>query len=210
LGKGYQLLVPAGQATARICVDPSDAGFVPCPTTSGHQYAPPATAPAQPVTDSADWTLHWVFLAAAVLAGLTIVAAVSDVLGRRRWRRPPLEAALASSDPDELPRAAGLLGDRFAQQRHPTAAEHACRAAIDGDHEYWTPIVQVALADLLRDRGEHPEAQTLLEVVIASGHPQAVQAARSRLDELATGRASIGCPPEAYETLSDPASAHRP
>ncbi len=200
----------AGQASARICLDPSTGTSAPCPTRSGHEYAPPDTAPTQSVTDNTGWTLQWMALAAAVLAGLAIVAVLADLLGRRRWRQPPLEAALASSDPDELPRAAGLIGDRFAQHRHTHAAEHAYRAAIDADHEYWTPIAQIALANLLSNRGEHIEAQALLEAVAASDHPRALQAARSSLDELSTGRTSLGYPPEAYETLDDPASAHQP
>jgi hypothetical protein len=86
-----------------------------------------------------------VLLAAAVFAALAIVAAVADLLTRRRWRQSPLETALASSDPGELPRAAGLLGDLFAQQDRGGAAEYAYRAAIDVGDEYWSPIAQVAL-----------------------------------------------------------------
>ena len=172
----------------------------------------PTPVPAQSVTDNSDRTLQWVLFAAAVFGGLAILAVVADVLGRRRWSHPPLETALASTGPDELPRAAGLLGDLFAQQDRPGAAEHAYRAAIDLDDAYWSPIAQVALADLLSDRGEHHQAKTLLETVIASGHPRSVPAAQARLGQLTTGdatHAAIDRSLIAYETLSDPASARR-
>jgi hypothetical protein len=179
---------------------------------SGYEVLIPA--PVQTVTDNSDRTLQWVLFAAAVLAGLAVVAVAADVLGRRRWRRPPLRAALESSLPDELPRAAGLLGDLFVQQHRATAAEHAYRAAIDGGDAYLSPIAQVALARLLDDRGERTEAQALLEAAVASGHPHAVRAAQASLSRPSIGEAihaaNDRCPsPEAYEILSDPVSVRR-
>jgi len=171
-----------------------------------------ALAPTQSITDNSDRTLQWLLFAAAAFAGLATLGVVGDLLARRRWRQPPLESALAATGPDELPRAAGLLGDRFARQDCDRAAEHAYRAAIDLDDAYWSPIAQVALADLLSYRGEHQQAQTLLEAAIASGHPRTVPAAQARLDQLSTGgptHAAIERSPNAYETLSDPASARR-
>jgi hypothetical protein len=191
------VLFTAGRATA---VYPhSGTGSAP-----GSVYQPPIPAPVQPVADSSDRTFQWVLFAAAVLGALAIVAVVADVLVRRRWRRPPLETALESSDPDELPRAAGLLGDRLVQQRHTDAAEHAYRAAIDVDDAYWSPIAQVALAGLLSDRGEHAEAQALLEAAIASGQPRAVEVALASLDRIRTRKShteAAGSLPRAYETL---------
>jgi hypothetical protein len=171
-----------------------------------------ALAPTQSITDNSDRTLQWVLFAAAAFSGLAALAVVGDLLARRRWRQPPLESALAATGPDELPRAAGLLGDLFARQDCDKAAEHAYQAAIDLDDAYWSPIAQVALADLLSYRGEHQQAQTLLEAAIASGHPRTVPAAQARLDQLSTGgptHAAIERSPNAYETLSDPASARR-
>lgn len=130
------VLGTAGEAVAQICVDPSTGYVVSCPTRSGYTIRSQDTEPPQSVSDNSDWTLRWMLFAAAVLAGLAIVGVVADVLVRRRWRQPPLEAALASSDPDEVPRAAGLLGDLFVQQSRTGAAEHAYRAAIDVDHPY--------------------------------------------------------------------------
>lgn len=196
------VLVTAGQATARICIDPSDGSTVPCPTTSS-RYDGPTAPPARPVIDNSDWTLQWVLLAAAVLSALTIVAVVADVLSRRRWRQPPLETALASTD---LPRAAGLLGDLFVQQSQAGAAAHAFRAAIDAGDQYWSPIAQVALAQLLSDRGHRAEAQDLLEAAINSGHPRAVPAAQTSLDQLSTGNSHTAAAhrlPKIYETLDD-------
>jgi hypothetical protein len=195
------VLVAAGQSAAMIPPpDPggssSDGGRIP--------------TPAQPVTDNSDWTLQWVLFAGAVVGALAIVAVVSGALGRRRWPRPPLEAALGG--PDELPRAAGLLGDLFVQHNRAGAAEHAYRAAIDVGDEYWSPIAQVALAQLMRDRGHREEAQALLETAIASGNPRTASVAQTALSELSTGRAThpaIGRPLEDYETLSGPAAAHR-
>ena len=167
---------------------------------SGYEVLIPP--PAEPnVTGNSDRTLQWVLLAAAVLAALAIVAIVTEVVGRRRWRQPPLETALESSEPDELPRAAGLLGNLFAQQSHTVAAEHAYRAAIGVGDEYWSPIAQVALADLLSDRGERTEAQTLLVAAIASGHPKAVPAAQTSLHQLWSGPDTASRPANAYETL---------
>lgn len=157
-----------------------------------------------------DGSLEYAQIALGGLAGATIAAAAARTLVRRR-RQPRLEAALASNDPDELPRAAGLLGDRFAQQDRASAAEHAYRAAIDVGDPYWSPIAQVALADLLSDRGELAEAQALLEAAIVSGHPRAVPAAQTSLVELRTGTGSqddVG-PMLSYETLGDAASARR-
>jgi tetratricopeptide (TPR) repeat protein len=178
----------------------------------GSGYEAPIPAPAQSVTDNSDRTLQWVLFAAAVVAGLAVVAIVADVFGRRRWRRPPLKAALESSLPDELPRAAGLLGDLFVQQHRIAAAEHAYRAAIDGGDAYLSPIAQVALAQLLSDRGERTEAQALLEAAIASGHARAVPAAQAGLSQLSIGEAihaANGRALDAYEILSDPVSARR-
>jgi predicted negative regulator of RcsB-dependent stress response len=127
-------------------------------------------------------------------------------------RQPPLDSALISTDPDELPRAAGLLGDLFVQQNRVDAAEHAYRAAIDVGDEYWSPIAQVALAQLLSDRGGREEARTLLEAVVASGHPRTASVAQAALSDLSTRQASLdafGPSLGAYETLSDPASARR-
>lgn len=177
----------AGRPSAWICLDPSDGSSVPCPARSGHDYAPPGTAPTQSVTDNSDWTMEWMVLTAAILTGLAIVGVVADLLGRRRWHRPPLEAALASSDPDELPRAAGLLGDRFAEQSRADAAEHAYRAAIDADHECWSPRAQIALAQLLTDRGDLDQAQRLLEDAIAAGDARTVPLAQTSLHKLVTG-----------------------
>jgi hypothetical protein len=201
------VLVTAGRATARICVIPSESHLVPCPTRPGVGYDGSTIAPIQQVTDNSDRTLQWVLFAAVVFGALAIVAVVADLLVRRRWRRPPLAAVLASTVPDELPRAAGLLGDHFAQQDHPVAAAHAYRAAIDAGDEYWSPIAQVTLADFLIDRGERAEAQALLEAALASGHSRAVPAARTSLDQLRTGDSSVL--PKAYETLQDATSASR-
>ena len=193
-----------GRATAATCVVPSDAKVVPCPTRLGAGWDASTTAPVQQVTDNSDRTLQWVLFAAAVLGALAILAVASDVLARRRWRQPPLEAALASG-PEELPRVAGLLGERFAQQDRTDAAEHAYRAAIDAGDEHWSPVAQVALADLLSNRGERSEAKSLLESAITSGHPRAVPAAQAGLDQLRTGNS----PTTEYETLEATGSASR-
>ena len=203
--------VAARPADARTCVDPQRGVLRSCPR-SDDGYDPPTATTVQHVTDNSDRALQWVLLAAAVFGALAIVAVGADLLARRRWRQPLLDAALESSDPNELPRAAGLLGDRLAQQRHDGAAEHAYRAAIDVGDEYWSPIAQVALADLLRERGEHSEAQALLEAAIDSGHPRVVPAAQVGLDQLRTGRYptdAAGIVPKAYETLGDARPAHR-
>ena len=200
---GFELAT-VGRATARTCVDPQTGSLRFCPRSDGG-YDGSIPPPVQQVTDNSNRSLQWVLFAAAVFGALAIVAVVADLLTRHRWRQPPLEAALQSSDPDELPRAAGLLGDLLAQQRHDGAAEHAYRAAIDVGDEYWSPLAQVALADLLRERGKRSEAQALLEAVIDSGHPRAVPAAQVSLDQLRTGRYladSVGTVPNAYETLA--------
>ena len=189
----------AGQATARTCVDPQTGSLRLCPR-SGNGYDKSIPTPVQQVTDNSDRTLQWVLIAATVLGALAIVAVAADLVARRRWRRPPLDAALETSDPDELPRAAGLLGDRFAQQDHPGPAEHVYRAAIDVGDEYWSPIAQVALANLLSERGERAEAQTLLESAIASGHSRAVPAAQTSLDHLRTCNSHT----KAASTLTQP------
>jgi tetratricopeptide (TPR) repeat protein len=168
---------------------------------SGYEIPPPVEPN---VTDNSDWTLQWVLLAAAVLGALAVVAIVTEALSRRRWRQPPLETALESSEPDELPRAAGLLGNLLAQQSHTVAAEHAYRAAIDIGDDYWSPIAQVALADLLSEQGQRTEAQTLLEAAIASGHPRAVAAAQTSLHQLWTDKTGPGPasrPADTYERL---------
>lgn len=137
---------------------------------------------------------------------------VAGRLAERRRRQPPLEAALASGDPDDIPRAAGLLGDLFVKQSQSGAAEHAYRAAIDADHPYWTPVAQVALAQLLSDRGDGDEARALLEDAIASGHPRTASLAQASLTELSTGdkgHAAVRPSLDAYETLSDSTSANR-
>jgi len=211
------VLITAGQATARTCVDPSDASVVPCPPTDWRRMIdeldPPLSMGSARDTGNSDWTLQWMLFAAAVLGALAVVAVVCDVLARRRWRQPPLEAVLSSGDPGELPRTAGLLGDLLVQRSHPSAAEHAYRAAIDVGDQHWSPIAQLALADLLRDQGERSEAQALLEAAIASGHPRAVPAAQASLDQLLTGKSHTttadGMPLKAYETLGDARPAHR-
>src|SRR5262245_8955608 len=77
-------IVAAGPAAARH--PPGHTGGAP-----GSGYEAPIPAPVQSVTDNSDRTLQWVLFAAAVAAGLAVVAVVADVLGRRRWRQPPLE-----------------------------------------------------------------------------------------------------------------------
>jgi hypothetical protein len=189
------VFVTPGRATAQHAY-PSSA--------PGSGYGPPIPAPVQPIAENSDRSFDWLLFAAAVLGALALVAVVADVLGRRRWRQPRLETALASTDARELPRAAGLLGDRLVRQRHTDAAEHAYRAAIVAGDAYWSPIAQVALADLLSDRGERAEAQALLEATIASGHPRAVEAARTSLDQLQSRKSQTtvaGALPQAYETL---------
>jgi len=195
------VLAKAGQATAATCVVPSDARRIPCPTGTGDRHAGFTSAPVQQVTDNSDRTLQWVVFAAAVLGALAILAVVTDILTRRRWRQLPLDTALAASDPGELPRAAGLLGDRFAEQDRTDAAEHAYRAAVDAGDERWSPIAQIALADLLSNRGDRGEAQSLLEAAVTSGHPRAVPVARAGLDQLRTGRPTGGSGPRDYEIL---------
>jgi len=188
----------AGRAAAISCVDPLTGSRRFCPRLddgydgSGTQV--------QQVTDNSDRTLQWLLFAAAAFSALAILALVTDLLARRRWRQPPLETALAN-DPDELPRAAGLLGDQFAQQDHSDAAEHAYRAAIDAGDDYWSPIAQVALAELLSDRGEHAEAQALLEAALGSGEPRAVHAARNCLNGLETGKRRDNTLSQTFETL---------
>jgi hypothetical protein len=145
-------------------------------------------SPREQSSSTIDGSLEYTQIALGGLAGVAIAAAVAGMLCERRRRQPLLEAALASSDSDELPRAAGLLGDLFAQQSRIRAAEHAYRAAIDVGDEYWSPIAQATLADLLSGQGQRAEAQVLLEAVIASGHPRAVPAAQASLAELLTSR----------------------
>ena len=134
---------------------------------------------------------------------------VARRLAGRRRRQLPLEATLASGDPDDIPRAAGLLGELFVQHGQAGAAEHAYRAAIDSDHPYWSPVAQVALAQLLGDRGRGEEAKPLLEDAIASGHPRTASVAQASLSKLSTGDkdSAVGPSLDAYETLSDPAVA---
>ena len=204
-------LITAGQATARICVDPQTRSPRLC-SRSGDGYDRSSATPVQQVTSNSDRTLQWVLFAAAVLSALAIVAVVADVLVRRRWRQPPLDLALAASDPNELPRAAGLLGDRFVRQGRADAAEHAYRAAVDAGDEYWSPIAQVALAEILSGRGQHMEAQALLEAAIASGQSRSASLAQAALSELSTGgpaHGGIRTKLRAYETISDPATARR-
>lgn len=201
-----------GPASARTCVNPQTGSLWSCPR-SDNGYGGSIPAPVEQVSDNSDRTLQWVVFAAAVFSALAIVAVVADLLTRRRWRQPPLETALASSEDDELPRAAGLLGDRFAQQDRTGAAEHAYRAAIDVGDDYWSPIAQVALADLLRDRGKRAEAQELLEAALGSGHPRAVPAAQSSLVQLRNGErrgnTAAGTASQTFETLRLPRQRSR-
>src|SRR5262245_15164679 len=127
------------------------------------------TAESDPSTQNG--TLGYAQFALGGLVGIAIAAVAARTLVGRR-RQPPLDAAIASSDADDVARAVGLLGDRFARQRHTEAAVHAYRAAIDADHPDWSPAAQVALAELLSDRGDLDQAQTLLQEAIASGHPR--------------------------------------
>jgi len=201
------MLASGGRATARTCVDQQTGSLQFCPKSSdGYDGSSTIPVPAEQVSDNSAQTLQWVLFAAAILSALAIEAVVADLLARRRWLQPPLEAALETSDADELPRAAGLLGDRFAEQDCNDAAEHAYRAAIDVDDEQWSPIAQVALADLLHDRGKDTEAQALLEAALGSGHPRAVPAAQNSLILLQTGQringnAAPGPLPRNFETL---------
>src|SRR5262245_2268804 len=137
---------------------------------------------------------------------------VAGRLAGRRRRQLPLEAALASGDPDDIPRAAGLLGELFVQRGQAGAAEHAYRAAIDSDHPYWSPVAQVALAQLLGEGGRGAEAKPLLEEAIASGHPRTASVAQASLSKLSTGdkgHAAVGPALDAYETRSDPTVARK-
>jgi hypothetical protein len=157
----------------------------------------------EPSPSTNDGSLNYAQLALGGLVGAVMVAAVAGTVGRPRRRQRSLQAALASDVLDELPRVAGLLGELFVQQSRADAAEHAYRAAIDVGNQCWSPIAQLALADLLRDQGERAEAQALLESAIASGHPRAASAAQASLRQLLTGdgnQAAIGPSPEAYET----------
>lgn len=122
------------------------------------------------------------------LGGMMIAAIVAGTLRGRRRRQPALEAALAAGGADEMSRAAGLLGDRLVQHSRTDAAAYVYRAAVDLDHEYWSPIAQVALANLLTAYGDRKEAQALMEAVVASGHPRAVPLAQAGLLQLMTGR----------------------
>ena len=157
------------------------------PDLDSMRVAPRTQSPAGS-SSTIDRPPEYVQIALGGLGGLTIAAAVGWTLRGRRRRQPVLEAALAAGGPDEMSRAAGLLGDRLVQHRRNDAAAHAYRAAVDVGHEYWSPIAQVALARLLCDQGDREEAQALLEAVIDSGHPRAVPVAQSGLVRLMTGR----------------------
>lgn len=171
-----------------------------------------AAAPSlEPNRSTEDDFFDYVQMALGGLAGLAIAAAAGPLVGRR-LRRPSLEAALGSGDAGDAPRAAGLLGDLFVRQSHARAAEHAYRAAIDVDHPYWSPVAQVALAQLLTDRGDREGAQTLLEAVIASGHPRTAPMAQASLDNLLASTcpgSAVAPSPMAYERLGDSTSAGR-
>jgi hypothetical protein len=159
-----------------------------------------------------DGTLEYTQIVLGGLLGVTIAATVAGMRYERRRRKPPLEAALATAAPDELPRAAGLLGDLFAKQSRARAAEHAYRAAIDVGDQYWLPIAQATLADLLSGQGRCAEAQVLLEAAITSGHPRAAPAAQASLTELLNSRnhtEASGTHIAAYETVATIAGRRR-
>ena len=62
------VLITAGQATARTCVDPSDASVVPCPPTDWRRMIdeldPPLSMGSARDTGNSDWTLQWMLFAA--------------------------------------------------------------------------------------------------------------------------------------------------
>ena len=78
------VLATASQATAQICVDPSNARPRPCPTTSDRVYHGSSTTPIRQVTDNSTSTLQWVLLAAAVLAAIAIAAVLMRLVQRHR------------------------------------------------------------------------------------------------------------------------------
>jgi len=161
----------------------------------------------EPRPAAEDGSLDYAQFALGGLAGVIIAAAAGRLTGQRR--RSPLEVALGSGDHDELSRVAGMLGDRFAQQDSVVAAAHAYRAAVEVGDQYWSPIAQVALAQLLSDHGKLDEAQALFEAAIASEHPRAAPMAQAMLGELLTGETLNDADRLLQaETLSDSRSAH--
>lgn len=98
------MLASGGRAMGRTCVDQQTGSLRFCPRSSdGYDGSSTIPVPAEQVSDNSNQTLQWVLLAAAVLSALAVVAVVADLLARRRWHQPPLEAALETSDADELP-----------------------------------------------------------------------------------------------------------
>lgn len=175
------------------------------------RLAPRSPTPAGPPT-TIDPSPDYPAIALGGLGGVAIAAAVAGTLRGRRRRPTVLEAALAAGEPDEMSRAAGLLGDRLVEHSRADAAAHAYRAAVDLGHEYWSPIAQVALARLLSDQGDRIQARKLMEAVVASGHPRAVPVAEAGLGELAFGNrggmADSAPDQSRWERLTD--SADRP
>lgn len=175
----WEALGPSGAGHMADLLYPSDSRLNAVPVVP---RSPSPAGNSSPIDQSPEYAQ----IALGGLAGMTIAAAVAGTLRGRRRRRPVQEAALAAGGPDEMSRAAGLIGDRLVLHRRTDAAAHAYRAAVDVGHEYWSPIAQVALARLLSDQGDHKQAQVLMQAVVTSGHPRAVPVAQAGLLQLMT------------------------
>ncbi len=196
---------PAGHMADLLYSSDSGLDAVRLPPRSPTPAGSPSTIEPSTIEPSPDYTE----IALGGVGGVAIAAAAAGTLRGRRRRQPVLEAALAAGGPDEMSRAAGLLGDRLVEHSRADAAVHAYRAAVDLGHEYWSPIAQVALARLLSEQGDRTQARELMEAVVASGHPRAVPVAEAGLGELASrSRDGTGGPApdwSRWERLTDSA-----
>ncbi|MFE9771734.1 tetratricopeptide repeat protein [Streptomyces sp. NPDC005931] len=118
--------------------------------------------------------------------------------------RELLTEVIRSGHPEQVPRAADLLGELLALAGLPTEAEEAYRVAIDSGHREWTWIARINLASLLA-AGEDGTAgaRELLTQVMESDHPEQGPRAADLLGDLLAGAGRSAEAEHAYRVAID-------
>ncbi|MFC5822280.1 trypsin-like peptidase domain-containing protein [Nonomuraea insulae] len=109
--------------------------------------------------------------------------------GDEETTRELLDEMVEEDHPDFAPRAGRLLGNLLASQGDIAGAEAAYLRAIEAHNSYWSPMATIELAILLaqQDAGQAPRSRTLLEEVVAEGHPDHAPRAADLLGDLLAG-----------------------
>jgi tetratricopeptide (TPR) repeat protein len=115
-----------------------------------------------------------------------------------------LTEVMRSGHPEQVPRAADVLGELLARAGLPAEAEEAYQVAIDSGHREWTWLARIDLACLLAaGEGGTTRAGELLKQVMESDHPEQGPRAADLLGDLLAGAGRPAEAENAYRVAID-------